>query len=209
MTKLRLDELKAALEQKRPPAAKSEADYKRELVAEINRLPGGRARRIEDRYGTGILDLIIKLPDMPLVMAEGKLIDGLQFAPTGAQFEEGKRWEAAGIKCVLIGWKKGQMFLSSWVEKAHVDDCFTALGLSDAQRPDGVSAVKLCIHCKWYGGIKASTGAYICKEPRNKFTHPVDGLETRYDASWLRMSPELQLTGCGMDAKWWEMKLDG
>ena len=77
MTKLRLDDLKAALEQRRPPAAKSEADYKRELVADINRLPGGRARRIEDRYGTGILDLIIKLPDMPLVMAEGKLIEGV------------------------------------------------------------------------------------------------------------------------------------
>ena len=128
----RLDDLAAALAQRRPPAVKSEADHKRELVGQINYL-GGRARRIEDRYGTGILDMMIKLPDIPMVLAEAKLIDGNQFAPKGAQFEEGKRWEAAKVKCVLIGWKKGQMFLSAWVEKAHIVDCFTAPGLSDAQ----------------------------------------------------------------------------
>ena len=133
MTRIRLDELKAALEQRRPPAAKSEADYKRELVASINRLPGGRARRIEDRYGTGILDMIIKPPDMPLVMAEGKLIDGFLFAPTGAQYTEGKKWQDAKIECVLIGWKRGQMYLSAWVEKADCRECFTAPGMPDDQ----------------------------------------------------------------------------
>ena len=130
MTKVRLDELAAALAQRRPPAMKSEADHKRELVVAINALPGGRARRIEDRYGTGILDLIIKLPGRPLVLAEAKLIDGLQFAPTGAQYEEGKKWQAAGVNCLLIGWKKGEMFISPWVEKAHVDDCFASWNYS-------------------------------------------------------------------------------
>lgn len=66
--------------------------------------------------------------------------------------------------------------------------------------------MKLCIDCKHYGGVAAATGKYVCKEPRNLFTHPVDGLETTYDASWLRMAPELQLTGCGMEAKWWTAK---
>ena len=129
MTKLRLDDLKAALEQRRPPATKSEADYKRELVAAINQLPGARARRIEDRYGTGILDLIIKLPDRPLVLAEAKVIDGNLFAPTPAQYEEGKRWQAAGVNCLLLGWKQGQLYISHWVEKADYRECFT---LSDA-----------------------------------------------------------------------------
>ena len=131
MTKLRLDDLKAALEQRRPPATKSEADYKRELVAAINQLPGGRARRIEDRYGTGILDMIIKPPDMPLVLAEGKLVEGYQFAPTGAQYIEGLKWQAAKIECVLIGWKAGRMYCSPWVEKADCRQCFTAPHLSD------------------------------------------------------------------------------
>jgi hypothetical protein len=133
MAKLRLDDLKAALEQRRPPAVKSESDYKRELVAEINRLPGGRARRIEDRYGTGILDLIIKLPDRPLILAEGKIVNGNLFAPTGAQYEEGKKWQAAGVNCLLLGWKRKQLYISHWVEKAHIDDCFTASGMADVQ----------------------------------------------------------------------------
>ena len=133
MTKLRLDDLKAALAQRRPPAVKSEADHKRDLVAAINALPGGRARRIEDRYGTGILDLIIKLPGRPLVLAEAKLIDGLQFAPTGAQYEEGKKWQAAGVNCFLLGWKHGLLYISHWVEKAHVNDCFTGHGMTDVE----------------------------------------------------------------------------
>ena len=130
MSKIRLDELAAALAQPRPPAVKSEADHKRELVTAINQLPGGRARRIEDRYGTGILDLIIKLPSRPLVLAEAKLVDGNLFAPTGAQFEEGKKWQAAGVNCLLLGWKGGEMHISHWVEKAHVDDCFSSLNHS-------------------------------------------------------------------------------
>ena len=133
MTKIRLDDLKAALEQRNPPTAKSEADYKRELVAAINHLPGGRARRIEDRYATGVLDLIIKLPHRPLVLAEGKLIDGNLFAPTGAQYEEGKKWQAAGVNCLLLGWKHGLLYISHWVEKAHVNDCFTGHGMTDVE----------------------------------------------------------------------------
>ena len=132
MTKLRLDDLKAALEQRRPPAAKSESDHKRELVAAINQLPGARARRIEDRYATGILDMNIKLPGLPFVMAEGKLIDGFQFGPTGAQYVEGLKWQAANVECVLIGWKAGRMHCSPWVEKADCRQCFTAPHLSDA-----------------------------------------------------------------------------
>ena len=125
MSKIRLDDLAAALKQRRSPAVKSEADHKRALVAAINHLPGGRARRIEDRYGTGILDLIIKLPDRPLVLAEAKVIDGNLFAPTPAQYEEGKRWQAAGVNCLLLGWKHRQLYISHWVEKADYRECFT------------------------------------------------------------------------------------
>ena len=65
--------------------------------------------------------------------------------------------------------------------------------------------MKLCIDCKWYGGVKASNGKYVCNHRLNHGLHPVDGLETTYDASWLRMAPEMQAY-CGMDAKWWEEK---
>ena len=65
--------------------------------------------------------------------------------------------------------------------------------------------MKLCIDCKYYGGIAPATGKYLCKHSRNNFRHPVDGLEHAYDASWLRMAPELQ-SACGMEGKWWEKK---
>ncbi len=135
MSKIHLDELKAALEQRRPQGGQTlkESDYKRRLVAEVNRLPGGRARRIEDRFAVGVLDLIIKLPDRPMVLAEGKLIEGNFFAPTSAQFEEGKKWEAAGINCLLLGWKHGQLYISHWVEKADYRACFANLDINDAQ----------------------------------------------------------------------------
>ena len=128
MTKLRLEDLKAALEQRRPPAAKSEADHKRELVAAINALPGGRARRIEDRYGTGILDLIIKLPASPLVMAEAKLINGNFFAPTGAQYKEGKKWQAAWRQVRSDRLEAGaDVYISPWVEKADIAIVYSQL----------------------------------------------------------------------------------
>ena len=65
--------------------------------------------------------------------------------------------------------------------------------------------MRLCIDCAWYGGVQAATGKYICNEPRAIFEHPVDGLSAKYDASWLRMAPELQ-SKCGWDAKWFRAK---
>ena len=132
MPKIRLDELKAALEMRRPPAAKSEAAYKKELVDGINQLPGARARRVEDRWAVGVLDLNIKPPGRPFVMAEGKLIHGYQFAPTEAQYIEGLKWQAAGVECVLIGWQAGQMYIRPWTAKADSRQCFTAPGLPHA-----------------------------------------------------------------------------
>jgi hypothetical protein len=122
--RLRLDDLKSALEQKPPPPPGSEAYYKRRLVAEINRLSGGYARRIEDRFAVGVLDMLLKLPGLPLVFAEGKIIDGNLFGPTERQFEEGKRLIAADIRPVLIGWKDGRMHVSRWVQQADYHDCF-------------------------------------------------------------------------------------
>jgi hypothetical protein len=134
VTKIRLDELRAALAKRGSSGGSElkESDYKRKLVWEINRHPEARARRIEDRFAVGVLDLIIKMPDRHLFLAEGKVISGFQFGPTPAQFEEGKRWEAAGVRCILIGWKMRQMYVSAWTEMADSRKCFTVLGDSYA-----------------------------------------------------------------------------
>jgi hypothetical protein len=99
-----------------------EADRKRKLVKEINFL-GGRARRVEDRWAAGVLDLIFKLPGYPATWAEGKMIDGNLFGPTRAQYDEGKKWLAAGMPVLLIGWKQTFMFVSPWVQRADIRTC--------------------------------------------------------------------------------------
>ena len=103
----------------------NEADRKRRLVSEV-RLLGGQARRLEDRWAVGLLDLVIKLPDQPFIWAEGKLIDGNLFAPTGAQYEEGLKWIRAGTGVVLLGWQDSLMFISPWVKKADKRECWTS-----------------------------------------------------------------------------------
>src|SRR5580698_10611101 len=101
-----------------------EAGRKRALVAEVNALRGGYARRLEDRFAVGLLDLIIKLPELPWIWAEGKLIEGYKFAPTLRQHAEGERIRATGTPVVLIGWKGPLMYISPWVEQADFRNCF-------------------------------------------------------------------------------------
>ena len=57
----------------------NEADRKRELVRAVKAI-GGHARRIEDSWAVGVLDMIIKLPGVPVVFAEGKIIKGTSSA---------------------------------------------------------------------------------------------------------------------------------
>jgi hypothetical protein len=103
----------------------NEADYKRKLVAEVKALRGGWARRVEDRWAVGVLDLILKLPDYPPVFAEGKMIKGYKFGPTERQMEEGRRMLASGLVVLLIGWRDGVMSVSSWVEQADWRQCMS------------------------------------------------------------------------------------
>lgn len=111
----------------------NESERKRTLVASINAMPSAYARRLEDRWAVGVLDLIIKLPTHQILWAEGKIIDGLQFGPSERQYVEGLRIQKAGMKALLLGWKGRTMFISRWVKKAHVDDCFHSEGQSDAE----------------------------------------------------------------------------
>ena len=104
----------------------NEADHKRKLVAEVNALRGGYARRIEDRFAVGVLDLIIKLPNIPWIWAEGKLIIGNKFKPTERQWVEGERIQATGTTVLLIGWRAKEMSISRWVKEANRHECLTA-----------------------------------------------------------------------------------
>ena len=102
-----------------------ESDYKRRLVAAVI-AAGGHARRVEDRWAVGVLDLIIKLPGLHTIMAEGKIINGNIFGPTLAQFEEGQKWIRAGTPTLLLGWRAGVLYVSPWVKRADIrSGCMT------------------------------------------------------------------------------------
>lgn len=104
-----------------------ESDFKRKLVAEVNALRGGYARRVEDRFAVGVLDLIIKLPEHPLFFAEGKLIDGNMFGPTDRQWVEGEKIKAAGLTALLLGWRLGMMHVSPWTRNADRRKCVSGV----------------------------------------------------------------------------------
>lgn len=110
----------------------NEADRKRALVKDIKTL-GGHARRIEDSWAVGVLDLIIKLPGVPLILAEGKIIKGNLFGPTLAQFAEGEKWIRADVDAVLIGWQDKTMYISPWVKQADKRDCWMTNEENDAE----------------------------------------------------------------------------
>lgn len=53
---------------------KLEADYKTELVKEAKRR-GYFARRVEDRFGVGFPDMVIRVPHLPPAFVEAKRIE--------------------------------------------------------------------------------------------------------------------------------------
>ena len=110
----------------------NEADRKRELVKAVKAL-GGAARRVEDAWAVGVLDLAIKLPGAPFIWAEGKIIKGNLFGPTPAQFAEGEKWIKAGVEAVLIGWQDSAMYISQWVKQADKRECWLSRRLNHAE----------------------------------------------------------------------------
>ena len=103
----------------------NESAYKTKLIAGVNAVPGGYGRRLEDRYAVGLLDMVIKIPGLPWIWAEGKLVNAQAFGPTLRQFEEGNKILATNTTPVLlIGFKDSLMAISPWVEQAKFKDCF-------------------------------------------------------------------------------------
>jgi hypothetical protein len=99
--------------------AKRESELKAALVAGC-RARGAYARRHEDKYAVGLLDLAIKFPGCPHLLAEGKLVEHQAYAPTLRQWVEGEKYQKAGGLCALIGWdpKTEVMFIHEWTKEA-------------------------------------------------------------------------------------------
>jgi hypothetical protein len=98
-----------------------ESDLKTELVKQCKAM-GWYARRIEDSYGVGILDIIIVPTGFPVLFVEGKVTDGLKFAPSERQYVEGVRIiQAHGFAVpILVGWRNKIMYVADWDDEAYI-----------------------------------------------------------------------------------------
>ena len=85
----------------------TESEFKRDLVRQLLK-EGGYARRLEDRYAVGTLDLLL-LTKRYLIYAEAKLIKGLIALPARvAQREQIKLFNEVGnphARAIIIGLK--------------------------------------------------------------------------------------------------------
>ena len=102
-----------------------ESKLKADLVDACRKL-GAYARRHEDRYALGLLDLAIKFPGHPHLLAEAKIVPHQSFAPSLRQYLEGQRYEAVDGLCCLIGFDKATkaMFIHPWAKTACKADSF-------------------------------------------------------------------------------------
>lgn len=106
-----------------------ESQLKTQLVKQC-RERGWYARRIEDQYAVGVLDVIIVPTGYPTLFVEGKVTDGLKFAPTDRQFIEGRRViEAHGLAVpILVGWRQEVMYIADWDREAFITKAFKQYG---------------------------------------------------------------------------------
>ena len=89
----------------------TETEFKRDLVHQLLK-EGGFARRLEDRYAVGTLDLLLLTPKY-LIYAEAKLIKGLIALPARvAQREQIRLFNEVGnrhARAIVLGLKDGMM----------------------------------------------------------------------------------------------------
>jgi hypothetical protein len=102
-----------------------ESQLKTELVKQCKAM-GWYARRIEDGYGVGILDITIVPTGFMALFVEGKVTDGLKFAPSERQYVEGLRViEARGLAVpILVGWRNQVMYIADWGREAFITKAF-------------------------------------------------------------------------------------
>lgn len=106
-----------------------ESHLKTQLVRQCKER-GWYARRFEDQYAVGVLDIIIVPTGFNTLFLEAKVTDGLKFAPTERQYIEGQRvLEASGHALpILVGWRQQRMYIADWGREAYITKAFAQYG---------------------------------------------------------------------------------
>lgn len=106
-----------------------ESHLKTQLVRQCKER-GWYARRFEDQYAVGVLDVVIVPTKHQTLFVEGKVTDGIKFVPTDRQFIEGRRIiESGGLALpILVGWRQDRMYIADWGREAYITKAFAQYG---------------------------------------------------------------------------------
>ena len=107
----------------------NESDVKRNMVRSM-REHNGYARRIEDSYGVGVMDIILIPFGLPVFMTEVKMIRGPTFGPSLRQHVELERIQYVGhpsghVIPLMIGWKDGVHYFHPPQMVIKPEECFS------------------------------------------------------------------------------------
>jgi len=106
-----------------------ESDIKRKMVRSM-REANGYARRIEDQYGVGIMDMILIPVGLPAYFAEVKVIRSTTFGPTLRQHVELERIREVGhssghVVPLMIGWRNDVYYFHPPQLVIRPEECFS------------------------------------------------------------------------------------
>jgi hypothetical protein len=104
----------------------NESDYKTAIVKKAKKA-GWYARRIEDKYGVGFPDMIIRPKRLPVCFIEAKIITGRQFSPSPRQYIELRDIDDTCSIAIVLGiepFSDGAMYhFSLPVPVARIGEC--------------------------------------------------------------------------------------
>jgi hypothetical protein len=114
--------------------SKTENELKTALIKDL-RNAGWYARRLEDQFAVGLMDMLVCIPYGPTVAIEAKRIAHQTFAPTPRQYIELERFAAHSITDMypprrfswLLGFQNGLMYLHPLAKSAKIEDCLEQL----------------------------------------------------------------------------------
>lgn len=90
------------------------------------------ARRLEDQFAVGVMDMVVGIPFGPTVAIEAKIVRGQTFGPTPRQLIELQRWEHEGGNELgrvvqrmswIMGFKEGATYLHPMADSVKIEDC--------------------------------------------------------------------------------------
>lgn len=105
----------------------NESEFKTAAVKLVRKVPNAYAHRIEDKFGVGFPDVIVKLPEFAWCFIEAKIVRGRYFSPTPRQLIELQRISLAGNCFALmhgVDLATKTLYFDEAVEKVDTTTCF-------------------------------------------------------------------------------------